>query len=314
MKIAVVATLFYSEDYIAEFYNRMMPELKKISSDYEIILVNDGSPDKAAEKVLELQQTDPNISLIDLSRNFGHHKAIMTGLRFSEADYTFLIDIDLEEDPELLSVFWQHLQEEPGTDVIYGIQKKRKGNWAERITGHIYYKVFAFISGYDYPANTLTARLMSKRYLEGLKKFSEKEMDIWGLFILNGFRQKGIFVQKKHKGTTTYTFRRKIKMAIDSVTSLSGRPLYLIFLAGLLVTTFSLINVLFLGYHKLVHDIEIEGLTSILVSIWLIGGIIMLSLGVISIYLSKIFLEIKNRPLSIIKNIYRKNEPRDERN
>ncbi len=305
MKIAVVATLYYSANYIDEFYARVVSSLKTITQDYEIVFVSDGSPDESVNKVLQLRELDKNITLIDLSRNFGHHKAIMTGLSYANADYIFLIDTDLEEDPELLSLLWAEIQLQPDTDVIYGIQKTRKGGWFERHSGNLYYKLFSFLTGYDYPANPLTARLMSKRYIDGLKRFTETEMDLWGLFILNGFNQKGIYLPKKSKGTSTYNFRRKIKIAIDSITTLSGKPLYFIFIIGLLATLLSIIYFITLFIKSVFLQADPDPLTHLISSIWLIGGIIMLALGIISIYLNKIFLEIKNRPLSIIKNIYK---------
>jgi putative glycosyltransferase len=305
MKISVVATLFFSEPYIEEFYNRVISEIKKVTNEYEIIFVDDGSPDNSKNKILSLQVTDPKIVLIELSKNFGHHRAMLTGLNYTTGDYTFLIDTDLEEDPELFSVFWEELKKTPEFDVIYGIQRKRKGRFFERISGKIFYKLFHFISGYFYPSDTLTARIMNKNYLEGLKKFTEKEFDIWGLFILNGFKQRGIILNKKSKGSSTYTTLKKFRLAIISITSLTNRPLYFIFFLGLLITIIAAAGVLIIIYRKLVHNINVAGWASIFASVWLIGGIIMFTLGIIGIYLSKIYLEVKNRPSTIIKNIYK---------
>jgi putative glycosyltransferase len=305
MKISIVATLYYSEGYIAEFYRRVTAAVKKITPDYEIVFVNDGSPDKSLEKVLAIQQEDSRVMLVDLSRNFGHHKAIMTGLRFAEGDYVFLIDTDLEEEPELLTVFWSELQAKPDLDVVYGIQKSRKGGWFERISGYLFYKLFNFIAGYEYPANPFTARLMSQRYIQGLRTFNEKEIDLWGLFILNGFKQAGLTLTKKSKGTTTYTFKRKLRIAVDTITSFTSRPLYIIFLVGLFITLVSTINIIYIVYQKLAAKVTVDGYTSLFASIWFIGGGLMFTLGIIGIYLSKIFLEIKNRPLTIIKGVYK---------
>lgn len=305
MKISVVTTLYYSQDYLQEFYTRTRHSLAGITDSYEFVFVNDGSPDNSLQCVLKLQEQDKNVVIIDLSRNFGHHKAIMTGLRFSTGDYVFLIDCDLEEDPELFPVFWKEFGKTPGMDVVFGIQKQRKGRFFERVSGKLFYNMFSLLTNMDYPHNTLTARLMSKRYVEGVGRFNEKELDIWGLFILNGFNQKGIVVSKGHKGSSTYTFRKKVRMAIDTITSFSSRPLYLIFVIGMFVMLFSVLNILYIIYKKIFLDVDIEGWASILASVWLIGGLVIFILGIIGIYLSKIFLEIKNRPLTVIKDIYR---------
>ena len=133
LRISVVTTLYYSEKYISEFYNRVSQVLTKITDDYEFIFVNDGSPDNSGEKILALQENYPNITLIELSRNFGHHQAILTGLQHVNGDYVFLIDCDLEEDPELLNSFWETIRKDQNIDVVYGIQLKRKGNFFERL-------------------------------------------------------------------------------------------------------------------------------------------------------------------------------------
>jgi putative glycosyltransferase len=309
MKISIVATLYFSENFINEFYLRLVNTIKPYFNSYEIIFVDDGSPDSSKDKVLALQTTDANITLVELSRNFGHHKAIMTGLNFAKGDFVFLIDTDLEEEPELFLKFWEEINKNKDYDVVYGVQHKRKGKFFERISGWFFYKLFHFIAGFQYPKDTLTSRLMSKKYIEGLKGFKETEIDVWGIFILTGFKQKGIIVTKNSKGTTTYTFIKKMKLALNSITSLTSRPLYLIFLAGLLISAVSFLTVLFLFYRKFIHNELIDEWTAILVSIWLIGGIIMLTLGVIGIYLSRIFIEVKNRPLSVIKNIYKIDKP-----
>src|SRR5215213_6834945 len=228
MKLSVVTTVFYSENYVREFYSRTVAAVHQLTSDYEIIFVNDGSPDQSKELILSMQRTDPNIILLDLSRNFGHHRAILTGLHFATGDLVFLIDSDLEEDPELLLLFWKELEANREMDVIYGVQDKRKGEWFERVSGKLYYKFFSLLSGDNYPSNPLTARLMTKRYVDSVKSFTEKEFDLWSIFALAGFLHKGINVSKGYKGKSTYNLRKKLKMAIASITSLTTKPLYLI--------------------------------------------------------------------------------------
>lgn len=304
MKISVVTTLYYSEQYLWEFYRRIKESILPITNSYEIIFVNDGSPDQSLPTALAIQEVDNKVTIIDLTRNFGHHKAIMTGLRFSTGDFVFLIDCDLEESPELLTPFWNEMTQSSDVDVVYGIQKTRKGNLSERLLGSIFYRIFLLLSDIDYPQNTLTARLMSRRYIQKVTHFQEKELDLWGLFVLAGFHQKGIPVDKGHKGTTTYTFRKKLRMAIDTLTSFSSKPLHLIFLTGVCMLLFSLLNICFIFYQKFFYGINVEGWASVLASIWFVGGLIVFILGVISIYLSKMFIEIKARPLTIIKDVY----------
>jgi putative glycosyltransferase len=307
MKLSIVATLYHSEAYIFEFYNRCRAAILPITSDYEFIFVNDGSPDNSREEVLEIQKNDSNVVLIDLSRNFGHHKAMFTGLKFTTGDFIYLIDTDLEEEPESVTQLFSEMNSASGVDVVYGIQPSRKGGLMERLSGKLFYTVFHLLAELPYPADTLTCRIMTRNYVNNVLAFNEKNLDIWGIFELAGFRQKGILIKKGHKGTSTYTFTKKLRHAIDSITSLSHKPLYLVFLLGLIMVIGSFLASMFVLYRKLVHATDVEGWTSLMLSVWFVGGIILFVLGIISIYLSKIFIEIKNRPLTVVRGVYRIN-------
>lgn len=310
MKISVVTTLYYSEKYLDEFYQRVRAAVVQISPDYEILFVNDGSPDNSGKCVLDLQKTDDKVVLIQLSRNFGHHQAILTGLRHCEGDFVFLIDCDLEEDPELLLQFWNEKNKSSDVDVVFGAQTKRKGDILERTSGSIFYKMLNRITQFEYPANTLTARLMNKNYVKAVLEYTEKSLDVWAIFVMAGFNQVSVPVTKKSKGTTTYTFFKKLRMSLEIITSLSHRPLYFIFFIGLIWLFISGGHIIAILINKWIYGAEIEGWASIMASLWLIGGIVIFLLGVIGIYLSKIFLEIKDRPLTIIKSIHRSGNER----
>lgn len=304
MRLSIVTTMYYSRSYLHEFYNKARTAILKTEFDYEFIFVNDGSPDDSLQVALELQQLDHKIKIVDLSRNFGHQRAIMTGLKEASGEYVFLIDCDLEEDPALLSLFWKKMQEAPGVDVIYGVQIKRKGKWFERMSGKIFYKTLSLLSSVEYPENTLTSRIMSRKYVDAVTSFSEKELDLWGVFILAGFNQAPILVSKGDKGSTTFTLAKKIRRAIEIITSFSHRPLYITFFLGIFSFLVAIINITVILYKKMVLKIDVEGWASILASVWLIGGMILFMLGIFGLYLSKMFLEIKNRPLTLIKNVY----------
>ncbi len=306
MKLSIVTTMYYSRNYLREFYDRSLASVKELDLTYEFIFVDDGSPDDSLQVALELQAKDDTIQIVELSRNFGHQRAIMTGLQQATGDYVFLIDCDLEEDPELLKTFWYQILKQKDVDVFYGVQIRRKGDWFERISGKAFYKILSKLSKINYPADTLTARVMSRRYLEAVKKFQEKELDLWGVFALSGFKQIGIPVTKKYKGSSTFTFKKKISRAIEVITSFTHRPLYLTFFLGIISFLVALINVAVIAYKKFFLRVDVEGWASILASVWLIGGMIFLVLGIFGIYLSKMFLEIKSRPLTLIKEIHKK--------
>ena len=306
MKLSIVTTMYYSSNYLLEFYNRILAVLKELGLSYEFIFVDDGSPDKSLQVVLQLQALDSSIKIVELSRNFGHQRAIMTGLQYSKGDYVFLIDCDLEEQPELLKDFWNKITSQTELDAVYGVQIQRKGNWFERVSGKLFYKTLTLLSSIKYPTDTLTARVMSRSFVDSVLKFQEKELDIWSIFVFAGFKQHAMPVNKGYKGASTYTLRRKIKHALEIIVSFSHRPLYLTFLFGIVSFVIALINVALIVYNKIILGENVDGWASILASVWLVGGMILLVLGVFGIYLSNMFLEIKNRPLTIVRNVYTK--------
>jgi len=306
MKISIVTTLYYSASHIGEFHRRIKETVKEITEDYEIIMVNDGSPDDSLKKALEILEKDQKLKIIDLSRNFGHHRAIMTGLSHASGDYIFLIDCDLEEEPELLKVFWNELTACEGTDVVFGVQERRKGSLFEKITGNLYYKIFNLLSDIEIPSNLITCRIMTGRYVKALLEYKEQELFLGGVFASAGFRQKALKVNKASRGVSTYTLRKKVALAINSITSFSSKPLVYIFYLGFFTTLISFLTFAGLIFKKIYYGVDIMGWTSTMISLWLIGGLIIFSLGVIGIYLSRMFNEIKHRPYTIIKDIYEK--------
>ncbi len=302
MRISVVTTLYYSSSYIEEFYRRTKDSLQKITNDYEIIFVNDGSPDDSLEIAVALHQADKQVKVIDLSRNFGHHKAIMTGLSHANGDLVFLIDADLEEEPENLNLFYDELNKQK-VDVIYGVQKNRKGKLFEQFTGRIYYILFNLLTGYQAEANVLTARLMTQNYVKALVEHREQEFDIMGLWTLTGFKQSSVTVNKSDKGSSVYSLSRKISLFTNTITAFSNRPLLAILFLGVIICIFSTIAAFYFGLkHFLVKEVEVW--TLLIISVWLVGGLIITCLGIIGLYISKIHLETKKRPYTIIRQIY----------
>lgn len=304
--ISIVTTLYHSEEYIGSFYSRSMEAIGQLGLEYELVFVNDGSPDDSINIVLNLRKQDSNVRLIDLSRNFGHHAAIITGLKAAKGDLIFLIDSDLEEDPMFLVPLLQKLKSDQTYEAVYGVQPNRKGGRFERISGELYYWIFSRLAEIDYPSNSLTARVMTRKYVDAVLQYPERELDVWCLFSLVGFRQGTLVLNKKSSSETTYTLSHKIKIALNSITSISSKPLYLIFLLGLVITGISVLMMLYFIVNWIMYDDVVEGWTSMILSVWLIGGLVIFSIGVIGIYLGKLFNEVKARPRAIINNEYGK--------
>lgn len=306
MKLSVVATLYQSARYIEEFCGRASEAARQLAGDdYEIVLVNDGSPDNSLELAVRLCESDPHLMVVDLSRNFGHHKAMMTGLAHASGERVFLIDSDLEEEPEWLTGFSEQMAREC-CDVVFGVQKQRKGGFFERWSGQWFYLLFRALTGLALPVNMVTARLMSRRYVDALLRHDEREFEISGLWFITGFEQHPQIINKHSTSETTYTLRRKIALLVNSVTSFSNAPLVYIFYTGLAISVMAGAYTAFLIFQWYFYAESLMGWTSIMASIWLLGGWIILFIGIIGIYLSKVFLEIKRRPYTIVRQIYGK--------
>lgn len=307
MKLSIVTTLYRSAPYLKEFHTRICAAAGKVTDDFEIIFVNDGSPDNSLDNAVTLYEEDKKVRVIDLSRNFGHHKAIMTGLAHARGDLVFLLDCDLEEEPELIEQFYEEYKRS-NADVVYGVQQKRKGGFFERITGNIFYEILDLLSTYKVPRNQITARLMTRRYVASLIEHKDREIFLVGLWVITGFKQVPLIVRKHDKGNTTYDLRRKISNLVNAITSSSSKPLVFIFYLGCMISIVSIISALYLIVRRLFFGVLLAGWPSLIVSVWLLGGLTIFCLGVIGIYLSKIFMETKQRPYTIIRKIYERTD------
>ncbi|ANJ74442.1 glycosyltransferase family 2 protein [Ralstonia insidiosa] len=306
MKLSIVTTLYRSHAYLSQFYERARATAGTFAlEDYEIVMVNDGSPDQSLELAVELAGQDEHVVVVDLSRNFGHHKAMMTGLAHASGDLVFLIDCDLEESPEWLTEFADTMEEKQ-CDVVYGVQQQRKGGWFERVSGQCFWSLFNTLSDISLPANIVTARLMTRRYVEALLQHQEREVFMAGLWHITGYDQVAQMVRKLSNAESTYTFRRKVSLFVNSITSFSNTPLIGIFYLGLGISLLAVLYVFWLLVHWLFFNRPPTGWTSVMASIWLIGGMLMSCVGVIGIYLSKIFSETKRRPYTIVRQVYRR--------
>jgi len=304
MKLSIVTTLYQSESTINKFHALISSEAKKlVSIDYEIIYVNNCSPDKSLEKAIIIFKKDKQTKIIDLSKNFGHHKAIMTGLDYASGDLVFLIDVDLEEDPRYLKKFFSEIKKD-GCDVIYGQQKIRRGNWYAKIYGTLFWKFFNKISGLHMGINPSTIRIMSRRYIDALLLHKENEVFLNGLWAITGFVQKPYLITKENYSQTTYTFLKKIHLVVNAITSFSNQPLIAIFYMGVIILSFSSVYIMILLYQYYSNNVSVDGWTSMIASIWFLGGLMITFMGIIAIYLSKVFIESKRRPYTITKKIY----------
>jgi putative glycosyltransferase len=303
LRLSIVATMYNSAPYLEEFCRRASAAANAFGGSHEIILVNDGSPDGSLEIAIGLCRADPHIRVIDLSRNFGHHKAMMTGLEHAVGELVFLIDADLEEDPGWLALFHETLAREQA-DVVYGVQRRRKGSVVERLTGAVYYATFNAMLDHPLPRNVITARLMTARYVSQLVRHRDREICIAALWVITGFKQVPIVVDKRRRDRSAYGIAARAAVMVNAITSFSNRPLVLIFYLGCLIMGSATLAALGLIWLVMAGRVGVAGWPSLIVSVWFLGGVTIFCLGVIGIYLSKVFMETKDRPYSIVRAYY----------
>jgi putative glycosyltransferase len=307
MKLSIVTTLYKSAAYVEEFCRRASEAAQRVTDDYEIVMVDDGSPDNSLDIACKLARSDGHLRVVELSRNFGHHKALMAGLDHARGELCFLIDSDLEEDPALLGAFFDKMQSSD-CDVVYGYQRKRKGGTVESAGGRLAWYWINKLYSIDIPRNQCTVRLMRRDYVNALLMHRESNTVIGGLWVITGFRQTGLPIEKGHREETSYSFLLRAAAFFNGITAFSTVPLNLMVVFGMAVSLVSFGFGIFVILEKLLYR-SAAGWASLIVSIWFIGGVIVLCLGVIGIYISRIFVETKNRPYVIVRKIYQRAQP-----
>lgn len=299
MKVSVVTTLYHSAPYVQEFYERCKKAVAPFATQTEFVFVDDGSPDDSATRAKALLNQKEEIKVVQLSRNYGQMRAIMVGLENATGDFVFLLDSDLEESPEAFSALYEAMKQQ-NVDVVYGVQKTRKGKIFEKISGDIFYRILNFLSPTKIPRNWMVCRVMSKRYVQAIVSFKERELFFGGISVIAGFKQAGVTMDKFDKGSSSYSLFRKISLSMSAITSFSNRPLMMIFTLGSTVSVVALIFILALFSRIVFFGYEyVAGWSSIVLAIALFGGLNLAAVGVIGLYLGRVFLEVKHRPCII---------------
>jgi putative glycosyltransferase len=311
MQLSIVATLYRSAPYLREFHARATAAARRVTESYEIVLVNDGSPDPSLEIALELHAADPHVRVVDLSRNFGHHQAIWIGLQQARGAQVFLIDTDLEESPEWLEQLDQ-TRTATGADVVYGVQQSRHGAWAAHWGAWAFYKLFNALSDQPIPENLMTVRLMSRRYLDALLQHREVSFTISGLWARTGFQQVPLPLPKRHKRGTSYSLLRRARLCVNAITAFSNKPLLLVFSLGTFILVVSGLIATGLVIDRLLGGTMLSGWPSLMVSLWFLGGLIIFCQGIQGIYLANVYLEAKRRPIALVRRVYEQATPAQE--
>jgi putative glycosyltransferase len=309
-QISLVSTMYRSRPFLEEFLADCVEAVRQISiDDFEIVLVNDGSPDDSLTYALARRQDIPELVVIDLSRNFGHHHAMQAGLQHARGELVFLIDCDLEVSPMTLRAFHQKLND-TGCDLVFGYQESRKGGWFEQISGGLFWKGFNLLSETRIPENTVTERLMTRRFVDALLQMGDRNVFLGGMMSWTGFQQIGLSVGKKQReGASTYTLMKRVQLMVNAVSSFSSQPLVWLFNAGVMITLVSFTYAAYLIARKLIFGDSLVGFTSVMALMALSLGILTTSVGLVGVYIGKVFNQVQNRPSYIVKDVFRHQRP-----
>jgi polyisoprenyl-phosphate glycosyltransferase len=299
---SVVIPIFNEEENIPELYRRLTSVMEKLGS-YEIIMVDDGSRDKSWEMIKQLNAKDSRIKGISFSRNFGHHIAVLAGIDHCRGKLTILMDGDLQDQPEEIPKLIQKAKD--GYDIVQGLASRRHLNPIQNLFSHMFRFVFTKIATVDPKTRTGLFRCVNRRVIEAIQQLPERTIFLGGIVSWVGFKSTHVSVQRdtRYAGKSKYNFMKRFSLAMNAVTSFSERPLIYIFRLGMTVFLFSIVMFLFAVLKKVFYNIPIMGWTSLFAAIFFSTGLITLSLSVVGLYISKIFIEIKKRPRYIIKEI-----------
>jgi len=303
--LSIVVPCFNEEACLGELHQRLSAAARSaVGSDYELVLVNDGSRDGSWAAMQQLAETDRNLVAINLSRNHGHQLALTAGLDLSRGDIVLIIDADLQDPPELLGPMLQAMREQDA-DVVYGVRKSRAGETAfKRATAHGFYRLLSRATEVDIPLDAGDFRLMSRRALDALLAMPEQARFIRGMVAWIGFRQVP-FAYDRHErfaGETKYPFSKMVRFAFDALTGFSSAPLKLASHFGLGLSVGSVLLVLYIAYAWLAGH-SIQGWTSLMLVVVILGAIQMFVLALMGEYIGRLYNEAKGRPLYIVQDI-----------
>lgn len=307
--LSVVVPIYNEEAIIPELYERLSKAVSAITSSYELIFINDGSKDQSLAELLKLTQQDTRVFYINFSRNFGHQIAVSAGLDACRGEAVVIIDGDLQDPPELIPELYTKYNE--GYEVVYAKRRERKGEGAfKKYTAKWFYRILRGITNIDIPLDTGDFRLVDKKVVNYLKQMPEQNKFLRGQIAWLGFKQTAVLFDrdKRKYGKTGYPLSKMLRFAMDGITGFSDIPLQLVTRLGLTISLLSFLIIMYAVYSHFVLHRTITGWTSLIISSMFIGGVQLISIGIIGEYISRINKNVLKRPLYIIENTNCKNE------
>lgn len=300
--ISIIAPVYNEEAVLPELYRRVKLVLDELGEPWELVLVNDGSRDRSAEVIAQLHQQDERVRGLSFSRNFGFQIAVTAGLDHVQGDAVILADADLQDPPEIFPQMIAKWRQ--GFDVVYGVRVSRVGEtWFKLFTAKMFYRIIHRITSINIPLDTGDFRLMDRRVVEAIRRFPERNRFLRGMVPWVGFKQTGIEYERQARFAGDSKFgsvRQMLPFAVDAITSFSYFPLQLATYLGFIIAGLSALAILAVIYLRLFNLHALTGQATTLVTVLFLGGVQLISLGIIGEYLGRIYDEVKGRPLYLV--------------
>lgn len=313
IEISVVVPVYNEQENLDYLFQRLLGVLQNLGLTYEIICINDGSRDDTLKGLLDYHHRYPEIKIVNLSRNFGKEIALSAGLDYTQGEVVVIIDADLQDPPELIGELLVKWRE--GYDVVYATRRSRAGEtWLKRFTAFAFYRVLNLISEVTIPDNTGDFRLLDRRVVEALRQIPERNRFMKGLFSWVGYKQTAVVFDRppRYRGSSSWNYWKLWNFALEGLTSFSFMPLKIWSYVGLAIALPAVFYATYLILRTLIFGIDVPGYASLMVAVLFLGGIQLVTLGVIGEYLGRIYQEVKGRPLYFVRDVYGFEQPADK--
>ena len=304
MQYSYILPVYNECENIPQLYKRLSLVAKKLSASYELIFINDGSDDKTLPRLITLSRKDSHVKVINFSRNFGHQTAVTAGLNYCQGKYVAVLDADLQDPPEVLPEFFAKLDQ--GYDVVYAVRKDRQESWWLKNFYSLFYRLLKIVANIDIPLDSGDFCVMNKQVVDIINQLPERNRFVRGIRSWVGYKQIGLEYKRQTRfaGKSKYNLSKLVKLALDGVVSFSYTPLRLLTIIGFLTFITSILGSLLAIYLRFFTKIFVPGFATTVILIMFMGGLNMLSLGIVGEYLGRIYDEVKQRPQYIIKSIF----------
>ncbi len=302
--ISVIVPCFNESEVIAYCHGRLTEVIRHLADAYEIVYVDDGSRDSTPLALEEIHASDPNVTVIELSRNFGHQIAVTAGLEIATGEVVVIMDADLQDPPEVIKDML-HLWQQ-GYEIVYGVRETRQGETGFKLwTAKLFYRLINTLSDVAIPSDSGDFRLLDRKAVEAIKSMPERQRLLRGMCSWIGFRQCGLKYARAPRlaGTTKYPLRSMVNLALDGIASFSTIPLRFVVAIGFFTAALSLLGILYALIVRLFTYTWVAGWTITFIGMLFLGGVQMMSIGIVGEYVGRIYTETKRRPLYLARSV-----------